>query len=57
MPSRRISSDRASTVGGTTFNLGPANTNNVVSAAGQTIALPAGHDATLELLATDVNVR
>ncbi len=42
-------------VGGTTFNLGPANTNNVVSAVGQTIALPAGHDATLELLATAVN--
>ena len=43
------------TVGGTTFNLGPANTNNIVSAAGQTIALPAGNDSTLELLATAVN--
>ena len=43
------------TVGGTTFNLGPANTDNVVSAAGQTIALPAGNDATLDLLATAVN--
>ena len=42
-------------VGGTTFNLGPANTNNIVSAAGQTIALPAGDDSTLELLATAVN--
>ena len=43
------------TVGGTTFNLGPANTNNVVSATGQTITLPAGNDSTLDLLATAVN--
>ena len=43
------------TVGATTFNLGPANTNDVVSAAGQTISLPVSNDHTLELLATAVN--
>ncbi len=41
--------------GGTTFNIGPAGSNDVVSAAGQTIALPAGNDSTLQLLATAVN--
>ena len=40
---------------GTTFDFGPANTNNVVSASGQTIALPQGNDAVLKLLATAVN--
>ena len=30
------------TAGGTTFNLGPAGADDVVSAAGQTIALPCG---------------
>ncbi len=43
------------TVGATTFNLGPANTDNVVSAAGQTISFPVSNDHTLELLATAVN--
>ena len=43
------------TAGGATFNLGPAGTSDAVSAAGQTIALPAGNDATLELLALGVN--
>ena len=42
-------------IAGTTFNIGPINTNNVVSATGQTIALPAGNDAALKLLATAVN--
>jgi hypothetical protein len=37
------------------FDLGPANTNNVVSAAGQTINLPAGNDTALSFLATAVN--
>ena len=43
------------TVGGTTFDLGPAGANDVVSAAGQTIALPSGNDGALKLLATGVN--
>jgi hypothetical protein len=38
-----------------TFNLGSANTNNVVSAAGQTITLPNGNYSTLNFLATAVN--
>ncbi|HEY7424768.1 MAG TPA: fibronectin type III domain-containing protein, partial [Gemmataceae bacterium] len=38
-----------------TFNLGAANTNNVVSATGQTIALPRGNYSTLTFLATGVN--
>jgi hypothetical protein len=36
------------------FNLGTANSNNVVSAAGQTINLPAGNFSTLNFLATAV---
>lgn len=40
---------------GTTFNLGAANTNNVISAAGQTINLPAGNFSTLNFLAAGVN--
>jgi hypothetical protein len=40
---------------GTTFNLGAANTNNVISAVGQTINLPAGNFSTLNFLATGVN--
>ena len=43
------------TAGGTTFNLGPAGANDVVSAAGQTIALPSGNASELKLLATGVN--
>jgi Arylsulfotransferase (ASST) len=41
--------------GGATFNLGPAGSADVVSAAGQTIALPTGNDAALKLLAIGVN--
>jgi hypothetical protein len=37
------------------YNLGPANVNNVVRAAGQTINLPAGNYSTLSFLATGVN--
>jgi hypothetical protein len=40
--------------GGVTFNLGPAGAADVVSAAGQTIALPASNDVALKLLATAV---
>jgi hypothetical protein len=40
---------------GNTFNLGAPNTNDVVSAAGQTINLPAGNFSTLNFLATGVN--
>ncbi len=43
------------TAGGAAFDLGPAGAADVVSAAGQVIALPAGNDASLELLATGVN--
>ena len=43
------------TAGGAIFNLGPAGTSDVVSAAGQTIALPTGNYAALELLASAVN--
>jgi hypothetical protein len=43
------------TAGGVTFDLGPAGAADVVSAGGQTIALPAGNDAALKLLATSVN--
>ena len=43
------------TAGGATFNIGPVGASNVVSAAGQTIALPSGNDTTLHLLATGVN--
>ena len=43
------------TAGGVTFDLGPAGAADVVSAARQTIALPAGNDAALRLLATGVH--
>ena len=43
------------TAGGATFDLGPAGANDVVSAAGQVIALPSGNDSSLKLLATGVN--
>ena len=43
------------TVGGVAFNLGPTGANNVVSAAGQAISLPAGNYASLQLLATAIN--
>ena len=39
---------------GTTFNFGTTGANNVVSASGQTIALPTTNAATLQLLATAV---
>jgi hypothetical protein len=40
---------------GTQFTLGAAGGNNVISAAGQTINLPAGNYTTLNFLATAVN--
>jgi hypothetical protein len=40
---------------GANFNIAPAGTNNVVQAAGQTIPLPGGSFASLDLLATGVN--
>ena len=40
---------------GQTFQLGTANSNNVVSAQGQTISLPAGNFSTLSFLAAGVN--
>ena len=43
------------TAGGTTFDFGPAGASDAVSAAGQSIALPAGNASALELLATGVN--
>ncbi len=43
------------TAGGATFDLGPVGANDVVSTAGQTIALPAGQDVSLDVLATGVN--
>src|SRR5262249_41146618 len=46
---------RSLTVGGTKFDLGPAGAKDIVSAAGQTIALPAGRYSALKLLATGVN--
>ncbi len=41
--------------GGHTFAIGPAGSNDVVSAAGQVITLPSGTDSTLSFLATGVN--
>jgi hypothetical protein len=41
--------------GGVTFNIGPAGANDVVSASGQTVALPAGRFGSLVILATAVN--
>ena len=43
------------TAGGSVFALGAADTNNVVQAQGQTIALPAGSFSTLTFLGTAVN--
>src|SRR5262249_52642309 len=43
------------TFNGTTYGLGPAGGNDVVSAAGQTLSLPAGYDGSLSFLATGVN--
>ncbi|HLH27770.1 MAG TPA: hypothetical protein VKW77_02575, partial [Acidimicrobiales bacterium] len=43
------------TAGGVTFDFGPAGVADVVGAARQTIALPAGNDASLKLLAIGVN--
>ena len=40
---------------GANFTIGAAGSNNVVQAAGQTIALPAGQYSKVELLATSVN--
>ena len=40
---------------GTTFAIGPAGSSDVTSAAGQTIALPAGQNVALDLLATGVD--
>lgn len=40
---------------GQTFSLGTPNTNNVVSAAGQTITLPAGNYSAISFLGTGVN--
>jgi hypothetical protein len=40
--------------GGVKFNLGPANTSDVVTCAGQTIPLPSGNFSTLLLLTTAV---
>jgi hypothetical protein len=40
---------------GNTFAIGSAGSSDVVSTAGQTIALPAGQDVSLDLLATGVN--
>ena len=41
--------------GGNTFTIGAAGSNNVVTAAGQTIVLPSGNYASLQFLATAVN--
>jgi Protein of unknown function (DUF642) len=43
------------TAGGATFAIGAVGAHDVVSASGQTIALPSGNDSALELLATGVN--
>ncbi|HEX4146566.1 MAG TPA: choice-of-anchor Q domain-containing protein [Pirellulales bacterium] len=40
---------------GTTFNIAPAGSNNVIQAVGQTVGLPEGSDSQVELLATGVN--
>ena len=41
--------------GGNTFTIGAAGSNNVVTAAGQTIVLPSGNYASLKFLATAIN--
>src|SRR5262249_34346803 len=43
------------TIAGTFYDFGDPGSNNVVSAAGQTVALPAGNASTLSFLATGVN--
>ena len=43
------------TIGSVTFNIGPVGANNVVSTAGQTIALPSASYGALMLLATGIN--
>jgi hypothetical protein len=43
------------TFNGISFNLGPANAADVVSAKGQTITLPSGQFSSLKMLATGVN--
>jgi hypothetical protein len=43
------------TFNGTPYGLGAAGVNDVVSAAGQTLSLPAGYDGSLSFLATAVN--
>ena len=43
------------TAAGVNFTLGPAGSSDVVSASGQSIALPSGHFGSLKLLATAVN--
>ena len=43
------------TAAGVTFTLGAAGSNDVVSAAGQAIALPSGYFGSLKILATAVN--
>jgi hypothetical protein len=43
------------TFNGITFNFGPPNTLNVVSASGQTLSLPSGSFSSLGVLATGVN--
>jgi hypothetical protein len=43
------------TFNGISFNLGPANGADVVSAKGQTITLPSGQFSSLKMLATGVN--
>jgi len=45
----------APTWNGIAFKLGPTNANDVVSCAGQTIALPAGNYTTLQILGTAVD--
>jgi hypothetical protein len=43
------------TYGGASYTIGPANSNDVVSAAGQVITLPTGYYSSLSFLATGVN--
>jgi hypothetical protein len=45
----------STTFNGVTYNYGAANTNNDISAAGQTIQLPAGQYSSLRLMATAVS--
>jgi hypothetical protein len=43
------------TFNGVTYKYGAANANNAISAAGQTIALPAGQYSSLRMMATAIN--